>query len=308
MKNKSRFHESSKNPHRLNAVLLRGIIISACLISVGTGLVLLSGRNSRAALLPQQEGKASPDGVWQDVAKGSITRTADETQSEKVLKEYRAVRLEKSALMNLLAHAPMEFTAAAKTNPVELTLPLPDGKFGRFQVVESPMLEPDFAAEFPEIKTYSGRGIDDTTATTRLDLTIRGFHAIILSSAGTIFVAPGVEKLTPNGSALPNLGEATEYISYFQRHDPREGKTQCDVQGALSEANAKDPELEPNATESTNCAERTAAHLSPRRRGNCRVHRPERRRSGACEGGDRHLDQWRQRHLQRRSQRAADAD
>ena len=72
MKNKSRFHESSKNPHRLNAVLLRGMIVAACLITVGTGLVLLSGRNSRAALLPQQEGKASPDGLWQDVAESSI--------------------------------------------------------------------------------------------------------------------------------------------------------------------------------------------------------------------------------------------
>ena len=69
------------------------------------------------------------------------------------------MRLEKSALMNLLAHAPLEFTAAARTNPVELTLPLPDGKFGRFRIVESPMLEPCFAAQFPEIRTYSGQAL-----------------------------------------------------------------------------------------------------------------------------------------------------
>lgn len=177
-------------------------------------LVLSTSGRSQAAL-SAQEGQRSPDGLWQDVAESSIA--ASQSERETMLAAYRTVRLDKAALMKLLAHAPMEFTAAARSNPVELTLP--DGKFGRFRIVESPMLEPDFAAQFPEIKTYSGSGIDDLTATARFDFTIRGFHAIILSSEGTIFVAPGVEKLTPDGATSPKLGETTEYVSYFQRDD-----------------------------------------------------------------------------------------
>jgi hypothetical protein len=245
-RNKSGFYQSTKHPHRFNAILLRAMIVTACLIISGTALVLFAGRNSRAAIRPQQEFKASPDGLWQDVAKSSIaTRSSDETQGEVALKSYRTVQLEKSVLMDLLAHAPLEFTAAAKTNPVELTLPLPDGKFGRFRIVESPMLEPDFAAKFPEIKTYSGHGVDDPTATTRLDLTIRGFHAIILSSEGTIFVGPGLEKLTPEGAASTQLGETTQYITYFQRDDPREGNLHCEAAANLGDrAQAENAERE----------------------------------------------------------------
>jgi len=77
-----------------------------------------------------------------------------------------------------------------------LTLPLPDGSFGRFKIVESPMLEPALAAKYPEIKTYSGRGVDDPTITTRFDLTYNGFQAIILSSQGTILIAPYARAAT----------------------------------------------------------------------------------------------------------------
>ena len=203
------------------------MIVAACLIIIGAGLTLLASRNSRAAML-QQDGKASPDGLWQDVAENSLqTGSSDQTQREVVLKAYRTVRLQKSALMNLLAHAPLEFTAAAKTNPVELTLPLPDGKFGRFRIVESPMLEPDFAAQFPEIKTYSGQGIDDPTATTRFDLTIRGLHAIILSSEGTIFVAPvrrnshSMAPPHPNSVKQPNTSAISARRSARGKHTVR---------------------------------------------------------------------------------------
>ena len=48
---------------------------------------------------------------------------------------------------------------------------MPDGTFARFRVVESSMLAPELAAAFPDIRTYSGQGLDDPTATTRFGWT-----------------------------------------------------------------------------------------------------------------------------------------
>jgi hypothetical protein len=50
-----------------------------------------------------------------------------------------------------------------------LSLPAPAGGFQRFSVAESPVMEPGLAAKHPDIKTYSGRGIDDRAATIRFD-------------------------------------------------------------------------------------------------------------------------------------------
>ena len=59
--------------------------------------------------------------------------------------------------------------------PVELALPMPQGGFQRFAVETSPVMAPVLAAQFPDIQTYRGRGIDDPTATVRLGLRPRAF-------------------------------------------------------------------------------------------------------------------------------------
>ena len=51
-------------------------------------------------------------------------------------------------------------------------------------------MEPGLAARFPQIRTYRGIGLGDPAAVARLDLTPRGFHAMVLSPAGTVLVEP----------------------------------------------------------------------------------------------------------------------
>jgi Metallo-peptidase family M12B Reprolysin-like len=129
--------------------------------------------------------------------------------------------LNETAQKKLLSQAPMEFTAAARQTQVVMSLPMPDGTFARFRVEESPVMAAGLAAHHRDIRTYRGRGLDDPTATTRFDVTPAGFHAIVLSSGGTVIVEPA-----PHASP-------GQYISYDQREAPQEaGAFSCVVLGA----------------------------------------------------------------------------
>ncbi|HEU4632878.1 MAG TPA: zinc-dependent metalloprotease family protein, partial [Flavisolibacter sp.] len=61
----------------------------------------------------------------------------------------------------------------------------------RYTVVEAPVMHPDLAAKYPDIKSYAGKGLDDPASTIRFDISPLGFHAIILSSAKpTVYIDP----------------------------------------------------------------------------------------------------------------------
>ncbi|MFA6046825.1 MAG: reprolysin-like metallopeptidase, partial [Phycisphaerales bacterium] len=102
---------------------------------------------------------------------------------------FQAAQVNWDVLKGLLAAAPLEAVPQVQP-PVIVSLPMPDGWLARFNVVESPMMEPELAAKFPEFKTYQGQGIDDPTATVRFDYTPQGFHAFIRSANGTVFIDP----------------------------------------------------------------------------------------------------------------------
>lgn len=72
-----------------------------------------------------------------------------------------------------------------------LELPLPDGTTGRFRLTESPVMAPALQAKYPEIRCYTGTGVEDPSATLKCDLTPQGFHAMIRSKLfGTVFIDP----------------------------------------------------------------------------------------------------------------------
>ena len=86
-------------------------------------------------------------------------------------RNFRPLTLDSPGLRAALDDAPREFTPAARTNPLVVSLPAPDGSFDRFALQESAIMAPGLARRHPGIKTYNGRGITDLTATIRADLT-----------------------------------------------------------------------------------------------------------------------------------------
>lgn len=133
--------------------------------------------------------------LWQEVPESSLQGMRFPAQTGPVRRgptpeKYRTFTMNRAVLGAVLARAPREFTQTMEQANVRVDLPLPEGGFGRFLVLESPIMEPGLAAKFPQIKTYLVQGLDDPTATGRLDWTPAGFRGSILSSKGRFFIDP----------------------------------------------------------------------------------------------------------------------
>ena len=51
-------------------------------------------------------------------------------------------------------------------------------------------MAPELAAKFPQFKTYAGHALDDSATSVRFDTTHKGFHAIIFTTEGTVYIDP----------------------------------------------------------------------------------------------------------------------
>jgi Metallo-peptidase family M12B Reprolysin-like len=133
--------------------------------------------------------RTSPDiGLWQPVEQTSQMRASSEPWVQP--KAFRTVQIQHAQLDPLLVNAPKESAQTPLSSGALISLPMPDGTQAQFRFVESPVMDPELAARFPEIKTYRGCGVDDPAATVRFDLTPAGFHAQILSPKGAAYIEP----------------------------------------------------------------------------------------------------------------------
>ena len=184
------------------AGIVLGLICVALLWPFSAGAQQPANAGSAPAAQPGRPPAAASDGLWRDVPAAAL---AGQGARQMVPTRYRTLALDEAALAAVLAAAPLEGVVTALTSPAILTLPLPDGTYGRFSFVNAPIMEPALAAKFPEISTYLGQGIDDRAATVRFDRTPEGFHAMILAPGGTVIIDPY------------RRGDTTHYLSYF--HD-----------------------------------------------------------------------------------------
>ncbi len=170
-----------------------------------------------ALLVPSAFAGNSPDSVWQEVSDFYLRSNGAERTV--VPAYYRTFQLNKNELVSILRNAPIEFSEAARSEPMILTLPMPNGTFARFSIVRSPVIEPGLAAKYPELnETFRGQGIDDPTASVRFDFLPSGFHSMILSPKGTVMVDPYAK------------GDTENYISYFKKAAPKTENFICDFE------------------------------------------------------------------------------
>ena len=153
--------------------------------------------------------------IWKDIQESQIQKTGDRVIIPDI---YRVLEFDINNLKSLLETAPDEFTIDAVQNPSIVSLPMPDGKIEKFTFYSSPAMAPELQSQFPEITTFTGQGIDDKAATLKMDLTPHGFHAMILSPNGRVFIDPY------------DRGDTKNYISYYTKDFTKNGATlECEL-------------------------------------------------------------------------------
>ena len=149
-------------------------------------------------------GASAQQNYFTDVAESAVKKL---DQKRVIIPDkFRTVQLDTTGLLAFLRLLPTEKKILNdRNNTPVLLIPMPDGKMAKFHVWESSVMAPALAAAYPELRTFTGQGIDDPTATIKLDWTEFGFHAMILSPiSGSIFIDPYDQKTVTN------------YISYYK--------------------------------------------------------------------------------------------
>ncbi|WP_157736187.1 reprolysin-like metallopeptidase [Granulosicoccus antarcticus] len=168
----------------------------------------------------------SPDGVWESAAQLQVSAAENGSSNTNVQPtEYSAFSLNKDLLESTLATASgeqIEGSSGASGQTLIVHLPMPDGSFMAFNVVESSIMEPDLAAQFPEIKTYAGTSVEDAAIQVRLDLTPAGFHAQVMMVGQRWYIDP----LFKDNSEL--------YASYYREN--LDGEVQQCLVGSANES------------------------------------------------------------------------
>lgn len=155
-----------------------------------------------ASLIFLATGVNGQDRFWSAISRVDIARTAD------LPVKYHAVSPDIKTIEGFIRNVPHENEVRVNRSGHIFSLPMPDGSIQRFKIVESPVMEEKLALKYPDIKTFSGQGIDDPTATMRFSYTAWGLQAMIISSQGFTFIEPVVR------------GNTSQYISYLQKDMP----------------------------------------------------------------------------------------
>ncbi len=124
---------------------------------------------------------------------------------------YQTYQLNYPALAAALRQAPMEYTDAARQQPMLVQLPMADGGLRTFRVWESPIMALELTERYPEIRTYAGEAVDNSGLRVRMGVGYLGFHAFVRDEAGRI---QSVRTYAD--------GQRDYYVVYHQRDLPAE--------------------------------------------------------------------------------------
>jgi hypothetical protein len=158
-------------------------------------------------------------------------------ESKTALPQNKVFELDVAGITAVLSSAPNRF--AQTKNGKVISFPNENGEAERFSVYENSIMAPELAANYPEIKSYIGIGIDNPTSTVYFSISPLGFQSMQLNAGkSAVFIEPLTEDLTTY--SVYKKADKVKHFSPFE----------CGVIDAVNEQ--VDPyALRPNADDST---------------------------------------------------------
>ena len=133
---------------------------------------------------------------WQEIVKYKFS-----DQDTLHLVEYY---VDEMKLISALSRTPL-INKKVKSEIV-MSFPSPEGKFISFEMYESPVLPKNLSENYPKIKTFTGRGLDNSNDRVSVTLNNNYFKVLMLCSFGRIFINPIINK------------EGIYQVSYSENH------------------------------------------------------------------------------------------
>ncbi|MEZ4958744.1 MAG: zinc-dependent metalloprotease family protein [Saprospiraceae bacterium] len=151
---------------------------------------------------------------WLDLPESDFAQ--QDMQRRIIPLKYRTLSLDFPSMKKILSKAPVRFSPAAEGDKPLLSIPMPDGGFDLFELVDAPVMHPDLAARYPYIRSFAGTSKDDPTAYLRCGITQKGFHAVVFSGRhSTVYIDAYA------------LGDTDHYICYFKKDFKKEEPFGC---------------------------------------------------------------------------------
>ncbi len=142
----------------------------------------------------------SETGHWNATTESNVALNG---KRQIIPQKYLVYNLNISNLKAQLLTAPDESAMSINQSNCIIVLPAPNGQMQQFRVVESSIMEPALAKAYPDIKTYSVKGITDVYANGKIDVNEFGFHGMIRTINGDYFIDPYC------------LQNTADYITYY---------------------------------------------------------------------------------------------
>jgi hypothetical protein len=143
---------------------------------------------------------AQDQNYWSAIPENNITPRGER---EIVPQKYKTFHLNLEDIKSKLLTAPSDANTAINASNCIIYLPIANGEVQAFKVVYAPVMEDGLANAYPHIKTFSVKGIDDIYANGKIDFGDFGFHAMVRSIHGDVFIDPYCR------------GNKSDYITYY---------------------------------------------------------------------------------------------
>lgn len=140
--------------------------------------------------------------MWKDVDPAGIKIIGKQIP---LPSKFRTLQLNTVMLKKVLANTVIRQNEKEKKYEI-IGFPFPDGGISKFSITEMPVMDWSLLEKYPQLRTYGGKGIDDPTATAKIDFMDTGFHGYFFTTRGSMIIQPFSE------------GDTLHYLCYFKQN------------------------------------------------------------------------------------------